>query len=145
MPDRRSSAIASCWKRADKRVSGRCGLRQDADQARPHFRNAVDYFEELRRRGVQQRRCCIAIWATPICSPTICRMPFCRIIAVCVCRRTIVALRESLAEARESVVYPPSGDLGRPRSDGAAAVAAVPARGLAGDPAIPVTCWDASA
>jgi hypothetical protein len=49
-------------------------LRQAREQARPHFRNAAGYFDEL---------------AMPICLPMICRTLFCRIIAVCVWPRTI--------------------------------------------------------
>jgi tetratricopeptide (TPR) repeat protein len=91
-------------------------LRQSRDQARPHFRNAAGYFDALRQRGV--------------CNPVLYRNLGNAYLLADDLPRALLSyhrglylapndpdLRESLAEARQRVVYPASGDLGRPRSD----------------------------
>ncbi|MHB8736713.1 MAG: tetratricopeptide repeat protein [Terriglobales bacterium] len=91
-------------------------LRQAADQARPHFRSAADCFEELRRRGVDNALLYRNLGNAYLLADD---LPH----AILAYRRGLrlapndFLLRQSLAEARERVVYPPSGGLGRPPSD----------------------------
>ncbi|HEY7428048.1 MAG TPA: hypothetical protein VH682_27690 [Gemmataceae bacterium] len=91
-------------------------LRQASDQARPHFRQAAGYFDELRRRGI-----CNAVLYRNLGNAYLLAddLPH----AILSYRRGLrlapndLALRESLTAARERVVYPASGALGRPRND----------------------------
>jgi len=91
-------------------------LRQARDQAQPHFRNAAGYFEELRRRGIGNADLYRNLGNAYLLAGDLPR-------AILSCQRGLrlapndLGLRESLAEARERVNYPASGDLGRPRSD----------------------------
>ncbi len=91
-------------------------LRAARDQAQPHFRNAAGYFEELRRRGAGNVALSRNLGNAYLLAGDLPR-------AILSYRRGLNLvpndpdLRESLAEARERVVYPQSGDLGRPRSD----------------------------
>jgi tetratricopeptide (TPR) repeat protein len=103
-------------ERAEAEFQEGVHLRLSRDQARPHFRNAAGYFDALRQRGV--------------CNPVLYRnlgnayllaedLPH----AILSYHRGLHLapndrdLHESLAEARQRVVYPASGGLGRPRSD----------------------------
>jgi tetratricopeptide (TPR) repeat protein len=91
-------------------------LRQASEQAKPHFRSAVDCFEELRRRGANNARLYRNLGNASLLADD---LPH----AILSYRRGLRLtpndrlLRESLAEARERVVYPASGGLGRPRSE----------------------------
>jgi tetratricopeptide (TPR) repeat protein len=91
-------------------------LRQARDQAQPHFRNAAGYFEELRQRGVHNAALYRNLGNAYLLADDLPR-------AILSYRRGLLLapndldLRDSLAEARERVAYPASGDLGRPRSD----------------------------
>ncbi len=91
-------------------------LRQAADQARPHFRAAAASFDELRRRGVHNPALYRNLGNASLLAGDLPR-------AILSYHRGLrlapndLALREGLAEARERVVYPASGSLGRPLSD----------------------------
>ncbi len=91
-------------------------LRQAADQARPHFRSAADCFEELRRRGVGDALLYRNLGNAYLLADD---LPH----AILSYRRGLrlapndLLLRQSLAEARERVGYPPSEGLGRPRNE----------------------------
>jgi hypothetical protein len=91
-------------------------LRSSRQQARPRFANAAAYFEELRRRGVCNTLLYRNLGNAYLLADD---LPH----AILSYRRGLrqspnnAALRESLAEARERVVYPSSGDLGHPTSD----------------------------
>lgn len=91
-------------------------LRQSREQARPHFRNAAGYFEELRRRGAGNPALSRNLGNAYLLAGDLPN-------AILAYRRGLrltpndFDLRESLIEARASVAYPASGDLGRPRSD----------------------------
>jgi hypothetical protein len=90
--------------------------RQSREQAIPHFRNACRYFEELHRRGVSNASLYRNLGNAYLLADD---LPH----AILSYRRGLrvgpndLALRESLAEARQRVVYPATGDMGRPRSD----------------------------
>ncbi|MHB1424997.1 MAG: hypothetical protein ACYC3I_17630 [Gemmataceae bacterium] len=91
-------------------------LRLDRDQARPHFRNAAGYFEELRQRGSGNAALYRNLGNAYLLADD---LPD----AILSYHRGLrlspndLELRESLAEARQQVVFPASGDLGRPRND----------------------------
>lgn len=91
-------------------------LRQARDQAQPHFRNAAGYFDELRQRGVGNAALYRNLGNAYLLAGD---LPH----AILSYRRGLrltpndLGLRDSLAEARLRVVYPVSGDLGRPRND----------------------------
>jgi tetratricopeptide (TPR) repeat protein len=110
MPDREVA------ERAEAEFQDGVRLRQTADQARPHFQSAADYFEELRRRGAHNALLYRNLGNAHLLAGDLPR-------AILSYRRGLRlapndrALRESLAEARERVVYPASGGLGRPQSD----------------------------
>ncbi|GEM_PF-583449 len=103
-------------ERAEAEFQEGVHLRQARDQAEPHFRNAAGYFDELRQRGV----CNAALYRNLGNAYLLADdLPH----AILSYHRGLhlapndLDLRESLAEARQRVVYPASGDLGRPRSD----------------------------
>lgn len=91
-------------------------LRQARDKARPHFRNAASSFEELRQHGVSNADLYRNLGNAYLLADDLPR-------AILSYHRGLLlapndsGLRESLAEARQHVVYPASGDLGRPQSD----------------------------
>ncbi len=91
-------------------------LRQARQQARPHFRNAAGYFDELRQRGVRNALLYRNLGNAYLLADDLPR-------AILSYHRGLrlspndLALRESLAAARGQVAYPASGDLGRPRND----------------------------
>jgi tetratricopeptide (TPR) repeat protein len=103
-------------ERAETEFQKGVRLRQASDKARPHFRQAAGYFDELRRRGI-----CNAVLYRNLGNAYLLAddLP----LAILSYRRGLrlapndLALRESLAAARERVVYPASGALGRPRID----------------------------
>jgi hypothetical protein len=88
-------------------------LRDAGDKARPHFRAAAAYFEELWRRGVRNPELARDLGNAYLLADD---LPH----AVLAYRRGLLldpgdrALREGLAQARELVVYPPGSHLGRP-------------------------------
>ncbi|HEY7314056.1 MAG TPA: tetratricopeptide repeat protein [Gemmataceae bacterium] len=91
-------------------------LREASQQARPHFRQAAGYFDELRQRGVGNAALYRNLGNAYLLADD---LPH----AILSYRRGLrlspndLPLRESLAAARERVVYPASGGLGRPPSD----------------------------
>ncbi|MGH7172827.1 MAG: hypothetical protein ACRELG_21310 [Gemmataceae bacterium] len=91
-------------------------LRQDREQARPHFRNAAGYFDQLRRRGVRNAALFRNLGNAYLLADDLPRalLSYHRGLRLSPNDR---GLRDSLAEARQRVVYPASGDLGRPRGD----------------------------
>jgi hypothetical protein len=107
---------AAILERADTELQEGMKLRTSRQQARPHFANAAVYFEELRRRGVGNPLLYRNLGNAYLLADDV---PY----AILSYHRGLrlapsdSTLRESLAEARERVVYPPSGDLGRPPSD----------------------------
>ncbi len=94
--------------------------RQDREQARPHFRQAARNLEELRRRGANNAMLYRNLGNAYLLADDLPR-------ALLSYHRGLrlspndAALNELLAEARQLVVYPPSGDLGRPRREDRAA------------------------
>ncbi len=102
-------------ERAEAEFEEGVRLRQARDQAQPHFRNAAGYFEELRQRGLANAALYRNLGNAYLLAGD---LPG----AILAYHRGLrlapndAGLRESLAEAREHVVYPASGDLGRPRS-----------------------------
>lgn len=103
-------------ERAEMKFQEGARLRQDREQARPHFRNAAGYFEELRRRGVRNAVLYRNLGNAYLLAEDLPHaiLSYHRGLRLSPNDR---ALRDSLAAARERVIYPPSGDLGRPRSD----------------------------
>ena len=103
-------------ERAEAEFQEGLHLRRDRDQAGPHFRNAANYFEELRRRGSGSPALYRNLGNAYLLSGDLPR-------AILSYRRGLhlspsdFDLRESLAEARTRVAYPASGDLGRPPID----------------------------
>jgi tetratricopeptide (TPR) repeat protein len=103
-------------ERAEAEFQDGVHLRQARDQAQPHFRNAAGYFDELRQRGVHNALLYRNLGNAYLLADD---LPH----AILSYRRGLDLapnnpdLRESLAEARQRVVYPASGDLGRPQSD----------------------------
>jgi tetratricopeptide (TPR) repeat protein len=103
-------------ERAEAEFQEGVELRQDREQARPHFRSAADYFEELSQRGVRNAVLYRNLGNAYLLADDLPR-------AILWYRRGLrlapndVDLRDSLAEARQRVSYPAAGDLGRPRSD----------------------------
>jgi tetratricopeptide (TPR) repeat protein len=103
-------------ERAEAEFQEGVHLRQARDQAQPHFRNAAGYFEELRQRGVYNPALYRNLGNAYLLADDLPR-------AILSYRRGLILvpndpdLRDSLAEARERVAYPASGDLGRPRSE----------------------------
>jgi hypothetical protein len=103
-------------ERAETEFQEGVHLRQARDQARPHFRNAAGYFDELRQRGVHNPALYRNLGNAYLLADD---LPH----AILSYHRGLylapndLDLRESLAEARQRVVYPQSGDLGRPQSD----------------------------
>jgi tetratricopeptide (TPR) repeat protein len=103
-------------ERAEAEFQAGVSLRQARDQARPHFRTAAGSFEELRQRGVGNALLYRNLGNAYLLADDLPR-------AIQSYRRGLnlapndPGLRESLAEARERVVYPASGDLGRPQRD----------------------------
>jgi tetratricopeptide (TPR) repeat protein len=91
-------------------------LRQEAEKARPHFREAARYFEALHQRGVRNASLYLNLGHAYLLAGD---LPH----AILSYRQGLrlapndLALRQSLTEARERVVYPSSGGLGRPRDD----------------------------
>jgi hypothetical protein len=91
-------------------------LRQEADKSRPHFREAASDFDELRRRGVHNALLYRNLGHAYLLAGDLPR-------AILSYQRGLrqapndLALRQSLTEARQRVVYPASGSLGRPRDD----------------------------
>jgi hypothetical protein len=88
-------------------------LRQAKEQARPHFRNAAGYYRALEERGVRNPLLYRNLGNAYLLADDLPR-------AILTYQRGLrlspndAALRDGLAEARARVVYPPSGDLGRP-------------------------------
>ncbi|HTU23592.1 MAG TPA: tetratricopeptide repeat protein [Gemmataceae bacterium] len=103
-------------ERAETEFQEGMRLRQDREQARPHFRNSAGYFDELRRRGVRNAALYRDLGNAYLLADDLPRalLSYHRGLRLSPNDR---ALRESLATARERVIYSPSGDLGRPRSD----------------------------
>jgi len=103
-------------ERAEAEFEEGVRLHQAADKARPHFRSAAEYFDELRRRGAHNALLYRNLGNAYLLAGD---LPH----AILSYRRGLRlspndgSLRESLADARERVVYPASGALGRPRSD----------------------------
>jgi tetratricopeptide (TPR) repeat protein len=103
-------------ERAEAEFQEGVKLRQARDEAQPHFRHAAAYFEELRRRGIGNAAFYHNLGNAYLLAGD---LPH----AILSYHRGLrlapneADLRESLAEARERVTYPTSGDLGRPRSD----------------------------
>jgi tetratricopeptide (TPR) repeat protein len=103
-------------ERAEAEFEEGVHLRQARDQAQPHFRNAAGYLDELRQRGVRNAALYRNLGNAYLLADD---LPH----AILSYRRGLLLapndldLRDSLAEARERVAYPASGDLGRPRSD----------------------------
>lgn len=103
-------------ERAEAEFQEGVRLRQARDQAQPHFRNAAGYFDELRQRGVRNAALYRNLGNAYLLADD---LPH----AILSYRRGLLLapndldLRDSLAEARERVAYPASGDLGRPQSD----------------------------
>jgi hypothetical protein len=103
-------------ERAEAEFQEGVHLRQARDQAQPHFRNAAGYFDELRQRGVRNAALYRNLGDAYLLAND---LPH----AILSYRRGLLLvlndpdLRDSLAEAREHVAYPASGDLGRPQSD----------------------------
>jgi hypothetical protein len=103
-------------ERAETEFQEGVHLRQARDQAQPHFRNAAGYLDELRQRGVHNPALYRNLGNAYLLADDLPR-------AILSYRRGLylapndLALRESLAEARQRVAYPQSGDLGRPQSD----------------------------
>jgi hypothetical protein len=91
-------------------------LRHAADKARPHFREAAEYFEELCQRGAHNAELYRNLGNAHLLAGDLPR-------AILSYRRGLrlapydFALRENLNEAREQVIYPASGNLGRPRNE----------------------------
>jgi len=91
-------------------------LRQAADRARPHFRSAAGDFEELRRRGAGNALLYRNLGNAYLLADDLPQ-------AILSYHRGLRLmpndhlLRESLADARERVVYPASGTLGRPPNE----------------------------
>lgn len=91
-------------------------LREAAGQARPQFRQAAIYFEELRRRGIHNAALYRNLGNAYLLADDLPR-------AILTYRRGLrlepndLSLREMLTAARERVVYPESGALGRPQND----------------------------
>ena len=103
-------------ERAETEFQEGVRLRQARKQARPHFRNAAGYFDQLRQRGVRNAAMYRDLGNAYLLADDLPRalLSYHRGLRLSPNDR---ALRDSLAEARDSVVYPPSGDLGRPRRD----------------------------
>jgi len=103
-------------ERAEAEFQEGVRLREARDQAQPHFRNAAGNFEELRQRGVYNPALYRNLGNAYLLADDLPR-------AILSYRRGLLLtpndpdLRDSLAEARERVAYPASGDLGRPRSE----------------------------
>ena len=103
-------------ERAESAFAEGVRLRQEADKARPHFRAAASDFDELRRRGVQNARLYRNLGHAYLLAGDLPR-------AILSYQRGLrlapndFALRQSLTEARERVMYPASGTLGRPHDD----------------------------
>ena len=103
-------------ERAETEFQEGVRLRQASEQARPHFRQAAAYFDELRRRGAGNAELYRNLGNAYLLADDLPR-------AILSYRRGLrltpndLALRESLAAAREQVVYPASDSLGRPRND----------------------------
>lgn len=116
------SAVSSTFSdrevldRAETEFQEGVHLRQAREQARPHFRNAAGYFEELAARGVRNPLLYRNLGNAYLLAGDLPQaiLSYQRGLRLMPNDR---ALRESLAEARARAVYPPSGDLGRPRSD----------------------------
>jgi hypothetical protein len=91
-------------------------LRGAADQARPHFRAAAEYFDALRRQGAGNPILFRDLGNAYLLAGDLPR-------AVLSYRRGLdlaphdAALRQALAEARSRVVYPEHSALGRPPAD----------------------------
>lgn len=103
-------------ERAESEFQDGVHLRRDREQARPHFRNAAGYFEELRQRSIGNPALYRNLGNSYLLAGD---LPH----AILSYRRGLERspsdfdLREHLAEARARVAYPASGDLGRPPSD----------------------------
>jgi tetratricopeptide (TPR) repeat protein len=103
-------------ERAETEFQEGVRLRQARDQAQPHFRNAADYFDELRQRGVHNPALYRNLGNAYLLADD---LPH----ALLSYRRGLLLapndpdLRASLVEARQRVTYPVSGDLGRPRGE----------------------------
>ncbi len=103
-------------ERAESAFEEGVRLRQEADKARPHFREAASDFDALRRRGVQNALLYRNLGHAYLLAGDLPRA----ILSYQRGRRLApndFALRQSLTEARERVVYPASGSLGRPHDD----------------------------
>jgi tetratricopeptide (TPR) repeat protein len=103
-------------QRAETEFQEGADSRQARDQAQPHFRNAAGHFDELCQRGIANASLYRNLGNAYLLGGDLPR-------AILSYQRGLrlapndLILRESLAEARERVVYPASGDLGRPRGD----------------------------
>jgi tetratricopeptide (TPR) repeat protein len=90
--------------------------RQEAEKARPYFREAAGYFEMLHCRGIRNAPLYLNLGHAYLLAGD---LPH----AILSYRQGLrlapndLALRQSLLQARERVIYPASGGLGRPRDD----------------------------
>ncbi len=109
-----SEADREIFERLEREFQEGVRLRQDREQARPHFHQAVRHLEDLRRRGANNAMLYRNLGNAYLLADDLPR-------ALLSYHRGLrlspndAALNELLAEARQLVVYPPSGDLGRPR------------------------------
>jgi hypothetical protein len=103
-------------RRAEEEFAEGVRLRSSAEKARPHFRAAATYYEELRRRGANNPLLNRNLGNAYLLAGDLPR-------AVVNYHRGLrlapadPALRESLARAREMVAYPREGNFGRPPDD----------------------------
>lgn len=107
---------ADVLERAETEFQEGVKLRTARQQARPHFANAVLYFEELRRRGVSNPILYHNLGNSYLLADDLPRAILAYHQGLHLAPNNL-ALRESLAEARERVIYPASGNLGRPPID----------------------------
>ncbi len=87
--------------------------RNDAEKARPHFRTAAAYFDELRRRGARNGLLYRNLGNAYLLADDLPRaiLSYRRGLALAPYDRT---LRDNLEQARALVVYPAGSSLGRP-------------------------------
>jgi tetratricopeptide (TPR) repeat protein len=103
-------------ERAEKEFQEGVSLRQDREQARPHFRKAADYLEALRQNGVANALFYRNLGNAHLLADHLPQAILSYRRGLCLSPEDAV-LRECLAEARQRVAYPPSRDLGRPQNE----------------------------
>jgi hypothetical protein len=103
-------------ERAESEFQEGVRLRETADKARPHFREAAEHFDELRQRGASNATLYRNLGNSYFLAGD---LPH----AILSYRHGLLltpndrALRDNLEAARERVVYPASGGMGRPRAE----------------------------